>query len=204
LKGNKEMKKMRAIMAAAVAIGACELTSQASPTPINFGTYGIGYEAPEQAQSADLIGNMISVYDGSPATIDGITYTIDKGTLTPSSLGAPLVDLSGSPVTDTATSTSFTVPSGATYLAVKWDGANGGGAYYDVSSLDGDTITLSESDTSVFPKAAGKDIQPSDYEFWSASPTGNDVTVPDGASTVTLFGLTLTGMGLLRKKLVKS
>jgi hypothetical protein len=144
---------------------------------------------------------MITVYNsGLPATIGGENYFIDKGSFTPSSLGAPLVDLSGSSVSDTDINTIITVPTGATYLAVKWDGANGGGAFYDVASLVGGTITLSESDASVFTT---KTIQPSGYEFWSGSSITGNAGVPDGASTVTLLGIALTGMGLLRKKLVK-
>jgi hypothetical protein len=83
----------------------------------------------------------------------------------------------------------LTLPAGFTYLAAKWDGPNGGAMVYDIAGL-----------------AAGTVIDLPNVAFdhgmtgWTLL-DGNGGTVPDGGATAILLGMSLTGFGLLRRKL---
>ena len=92
--------------------------------------------------------------------------------------------------------TSFDIGAGAEYLLGKYDGPQGGLEIWYVGNLVGDTVTIPANGD---PNGGGGNYGLSGS--WLFSPGGGG-SVPDGASTLLLLGGAISGLGLIRRKLM--
>lgn len=106
-------------------------------------------------------------------------------------------------ITFSGTQVVINVGSGFHYLIAAYDGQNSGAVLWDISSIAAGTII--DIPRYAEPNAGGTDLinGASDEKYgittWSMfNPT---TSVPDGGTTVMLFGVALSGLGLVRRKL---
>ena len=197
---SNEMKKY-SMCVAVVACASLIAVGAHANTVVNLASYGVGIIdptiIPPTGMNNTILNNMIGVYNGTlTSPIGGENYTIDQGSLTPA---APLP---GSPsllpevgnqsggTTSTGPDTIDLGAGGQKYLVVQWDGPQGADAVYYIGGLTGKIDLFNDlPDKSNF--------QISGYWLADAVPT-----VPDGGTTVVLLGAALSGLGLLRRKMV--
>jgi len=183
---TKFMKKRLAIIAAAIAI-ACSVSSNASALTI-VGIIEDGLPASGEVGYVNTLLGLTA--PAGPVVIPagtGETYTkyVDLGS---GSIGTG---------TDSLAGTGTSVGSGWEYVAVKYDGQNGGIAVY---YLNGSSATLPDS-TGLWTNGGG---QPFQVGSWTAYNTVETPSVPDGGSTVTLLGSALVAFGMVARKFRKS
>jgi hypothetical protein len=145
---------------------------------LGFVNYGI---PSGDADRTLYVNHLIGMTLGTTDSADGQAYSRSSNDFGPLSTAAWALN---------GTSTSIDLGTGLYgYLLAKYDGPNYGSEVWYVGDLSG-VITI--------PAAAGK----YDLSGWTLFTPGNPV--PDGGSTLALFGLALIGAATFRAKLQKA
>jgi len=183
------MKRILTILA--LAGGTCLLgTTVGANTITELGTVTPGTPASPSDETGYLT-QLINMYNNgtpaSPFSSGNKTYTLNVGSaVPPPSLPAPGVN-NGQVVSGNGPQTGLMINLGANsynYVMVKWGQDD---EFYYIGGLTG-TITLNND-----VNGNGE----SHYDLFGGTPR----QVPDGGTTILLFGAALSGLGLLRRKL---
>ena len=151
----------------------------------DLGTVYYGIPSGDAARTT-YTNRLISLAPGTTGyPADGQTYTRSLNDPLASVYPAAVFALNGS-----STSINLGTLGTYTYLFAKYDGPNGGAEVWYVGNLSG-TITI-----------PANGLYENDYQYglsgWTLF-TGGPVTVPDGGTTLMLWGSAVIGLGLFRR-----
>ena len=184
------MKKGLATLAVAIACAGA-VTSNAYALTINDPyVLGIVKDAVpfSDASTVTYINTLLSQpLNSGPTTIGTEAYTRNSYD--------PVGDSGSVSLSDYDTGTGTTVESGWEYLIAKYDGPNGGAVVF---YLGGAAYTLPVDSFDIWTNKSGQGYGLSGWKVF------NSVTVPDGGSTLTLFGSALFVFAMLRRRIDKS
>jgi hypothetical protein len=216
IKINNKMKKHYTLMPVAV-LGAClALTSARADTILNVGLSSplvLGEVIPQvlsppgqEARDLAMVNTLVGMYNsGSPSAAP--YFVSGNSFATP----LPLAVTTGDIITPfgginiVGSQVIINIGSGFRYLLAAYDGQNSGAVLWDISSLPAGTIL--DIPRYALPNGAGTDLlngsTAEKYQIttWSMFNPGT-TNVPDGGSTVMLLGAALSGLALVRRKLV--
>jgi hypothetical protein len=187
------MKKLLVGMVTVMGLAVCQ-TANATPLLLN-GPYGVVIIPANPTDELAALTAAITAYNAAHDPDLPPAGDID---LTPQLIGGATTDGGGQAVPPAPTPKFITIDFGVereTYLGLTWDGPNGGTLFYYVGNETGPVYFESP----YFPAPTpGNPNNTSQYGLSHYMFTG---AVPDGGMTLTLLGLALAGLGVVRRRI---
>jgi VPDSG-CTERM motif len=219
-KAVNKMKKLLLLSACVMGLTTAQMASALTlgiglADPYQVGQVVNGIQAGGQVdRDVTMVNNLIPLALGGSTTIGDDTYTRSMnafGSLPTAVAGGAVFGITPDGFSGfSGDSVNLTLSGSFTYLVVAYDGPNGGAAIYNISGLAAGTVlTLSRyaqpttpGSPGVGPLIDGGDIN--QYQMTGFTFLNPGTSVPDGGTTAALLGISMVGLGFLRRRIGRS